>query len=66
MRMLTLILAAAALLPAQTALPPDDLNRVKAGDAAPAFRLKNAEGADVELAQFRGKKVVLVVYRGQW
>lgn len=66
MRMLTFILTAASLLQAQTVLPPDDLNRVKAGDPAPAFRLKNADGGEVELAQYRGKKVVLVFYRGQW
>jgi cytochrome oxidase Cu insertion factor (SCO1/SenC/PrrC family) len=48
-------------------LPAADLNRVKAGDAAPDFRLEDQDGKPVALSDFRGKKtVVLVFYRGYW
>lgn len=35
---------------------------LKAGDPAPEFRLKNDQGQEVSLSDFRGKKVVLYFY----
>ena len=32
---------------------------LKAGDKAPEFRLKNADGKEVALVDYRGKSVVL-------
>jgi hypothetical protein len=56
--------------PAPTATPtPDprltDLNRVKEGDEAPDFALRNHDGTTYRLSSFRGRRaVVLVFYRG--
>lgn len=48
-------------------LKPTDLERVKVGDQAPDFTLENMDGKRISLADFRGKKnVVLVFYRGHW
>ncbi len=48
-------------------LAPADLQRVKAGDAAPDFTLEDQDGKPVQLADYRGKRsVVLVFYRGYW
>ena len=47
-------------------LPPADLNRVEAGQPAPDFTLEAADGRRVALSQYRGKRVVLVFYRGYW
>ncbi len=47
-------------------LPPADLNRVQAGQPAPDFTLEAADGRPVTLSDFRGKRVVLVFYRGHW
>jgi cytochrome oxidase Cu insertion factor (SCO1/SenC/PrrC family) len=47
-------------------LPPYDLNRVIAGDMAPDFRLQDENGTVHQLSQYRGKNVVLVMYRGHW
>ncbi len=48
-------------------LAATDLERVKVGDRAPDFTLENLDGKTVSLSQFRGKKiVVLVFYRGHW
>jgi thioredoxin-dependent peroxiredoxin len=35
---------------------------LKAGDKAPAFRLKNDTGNDVSLSDYLGKRVVLFFY----
>lgn len=35
---------------------------LKAGDAAPEFRLPGADGKEVALADFRGKHVVLFFF----
>jgi cytochrome oxidase Cu insertion factor (SCO1/SenC/PrrC family) len=44
-----------------------DLDRVKVGQPAPDFTLEDADGKNVSLADYRGKKnVVLVFYRGHW
>lgn len=48
-------------------LNPTDLERVKAGDAAPDFMLENMDGKRISLSDFRAEKnVVLVFYRGHW
>jgi cytochrome oxidase Cu insertion factor (SCO1/SenC/PrrC family) len=47
-------------------LSPYDLNRVVAGDMAPDFRLQDENGKVHQLSQYRGKNVVLVMYRGYW
>jgi cytochrome oxidase Cu insertion factor (SCO1/SenC/PrrC family) len=48
-------------------LAPTDLNRIKAGQPAPEFTLEDSNGKAISLADFRGKKtVVLVFYRGYW
>jgi peroxiredoxin Q/BCP len=47
-------------------LPPYDLKRVEAGSMAPDFRLQDENGKVHQLSQYRGKNVVLVMYRGFW
>ena len=47
-------------------LSPYDLNRVVAGDMAPDFRLQDENGKVHQLSQYRGRNVVLVMYRGYW
>lgn len=48
-------------------LKPSDLDRIKAGDEAPDFTLEDQNGKRISLSDFRGKKVVvLVFYRGRW
>jgi len=48
------------------ALSPYELNRVSAGDMAPDFRLQDQDGKVHQLSQYRGRNVVLVMYRGHW
>jgi cytochrome oxidase Cu insertion factor (SCO1/SenC/PrrC family) len=44
-----------------------ELDRVKVGQPAPDFTLKDADGKAITLSDLRGKKsVVLVFYRGYW
>jgi cytochrome oxidase Cu insertion factor (SCO1/SenC/PrrC family) len=47
-------------------LPATEIDRVKAGQAAPDFTLENFDGKPISLSDFRGKNVVLVFYRGHW
>lgn len=35
---------------------------LKPGDQAPAFTLKNDTDADVSLADFRGKRIILFIF----
>jgi peroxiredoxin len=72
--MLALLLAFnQAAVSAQTA-PKDevkqsamDVDRIKVGQPAPDFTLEDSNGKNVSLADYRGKKnVVLVFYRGHW
>ena len=67
---LTLAAAAAAQSPLGPTdgrdLPPSDLNRVQVGQPAPDFTLEDSGGAPVTLSKLRGRRVVLVFYRGYW
>ena len=48
-------------------LTATDLDRVKVGARAPGFTLENEDGRRISLADFIGKRnVVLVFYRGHW
>jgi short-subunit dehydrogenase/peroxiredoxin len=48
-------------------LSPTELNRIKVGEKAPDFTLEDADGKNISLSDFRGKKsLVLVFYRGYW
>lgn len=47
-------------------LPPYNLKRVMPGDMAPDFRLQDENGKVHQLSDYRGKNVVLVIYRGHW
>ena len=47
-------------------LSPYDLKRILPGDMAPDFRLQDQDGKVHQLSQYRGKNVVLVMYRGYW
>jgi cytochrome oxidase Cu insertion factor (SCO1/SenC/PrrC family) len=47
-------------------LSPYDLNRILPGEVAPDFRLQDQDGKIHQLSQYRGKNVVLVMYRGYW
>ena len=65
MRRIALLLAAFLLvvsaLAAQRPGPPPGL-RLKVGDLAPAFTLKDQNGNNVSLHQFRGKKSVALAF----
>ena len=63
MRPTSILLAALALL-AQPG--PSELNRIKVGQPAPDFTALTIEGRPARLAQYHGKNIVLVFYRGQW
>jgi len=61
------LLAQAALGPVDgMELSPYDLQRVVPGVLAPDFRLQDQDGKVHQLSQYRGKHVVLVLYRGYW
>jgi cytochrome oxidase Cu insertion factor (SCO1/SenC/PrrC family) len=48
-------------------LKPTEITRIKVGQPAPDFTLEDTDGRAITLADFRGKKsVVLVFYRGYW
>ena len=47
-------------------LPPSDLDRVQAGQAAPDFTLPQSGGESLTLSSLAGKNVVLVFYWGHW
>jgi hypothetical protein len=47
-------------------LPPYDLQRVLPGEMAPDFHLQDQDADIHQLSQYRGKNVVLVMYRGHW
>ena len=47
-------------------LPATDLARIEVGVVAPDFRLTDETGAVHQLSHYRGKNVVLVIYRGHW
>jgi cytochrome oxidase Cu insertion factor (SCO1/SenC/PrrC family) len=61
------LLAQGGLGPADgSGLSPYDLNRILPGEMAPDFRLQDQDGKVHQLSQYRGKNVVLVMYRGYW
>ena len=43
-----------------------DTTRVAVGHKAPDFTLEDADGGRHALSEFRGKRVVLVFFRGGW
>ncbi|OGG46442.1 MAG: hypothetical protein A3F84_08605 [Candidatus Handelsmanbacteria bacterium RIFCSPLOWO2_12_FULL_64_10] len=43
-----------------------DTGRVAVGSKAPDFTLEDADGGRHALSEFRGKRVVLVFFRGGW
>lgn len=45
---------------------PSVTARTSALDRAPEFALSDSTGATVDLASFRGRRVLLVFYRGWW
>jgi cytochrome oxidase Cu insertion factor (SCO1/SenC/PrrC family) len=47
-------------------LSPYDLNRILPGEMAPDFRLQDQDGKVHQLSQYRGRNVVLIMYRGHW
>ncbi len=57
------VLTAAMLcaLAAQAQIKPPAL-KLKVGDAAPDFKLKATDGRDVSLAEFKGKKNVVLAF----
>ena len=67
-------LALAPALGAQTlgpkdgaGLAPTDTGRVTLGQLAPDFTLEAYDGSKLSLADYRGKRhVILVFYRGHW
>ena len=47
-------------------LPPFDTGRVAVGDTAPDFTLRDRHGEPATLSELRGRRIVLVFYRGHW
>lgn len=47
-------------------LPPVDTGRVAVGDTAPDFTLLDRHDEPVTLSDLRGRRIVLVFYRGFW
>ena len=63
----TLLLAGSAWFNFIAARIPATATVLRIGERPPAFTLPDADGHPVSLADFRGKKpVVLVFYRGYW
>ena len=63
----SLMLMGGAWLNFVVARVPDTPTALRVGEAAPDFTLPDAGGRPVTLADYRGKKpVVLVFYRGYW
>ena len=63
----SLVLVAGAWFNFVLTLVPDTPTALKVGERAPDFTLPDASGRPVTLADYRGKKpVVLVFYRGYW
>jgi hypothetical protein len=62
-----LVLAAGAWFTFVAARIPDTPTALRVGEPAPEFTLPDAGGRPVTLADYRGRKaVVLVFYRGYW
>jgi hypothetical protein len=62
-----LLLLAGAWFDLVGARVPDSPLAFRVGDAPPAFTLPDASGRPVTLADYRGKKPVIVIfYRGYW
>jgi cytochrome oxidase Cu insertion factor (SCO1/SenC/PrrC family) len=63
----TLVLGAATFFNFVAARVPAPTSALRVGERAPEFTLGDARGRPVSLADYRGRKpVVLVFYRGYW
>ncbi len=63
----SLLLAGGAWFDFVGARVPDAPTALRVGEPAPDFTLPDAAGRPVSLAQFRGRKpVILIFYRGYW
>jgi len=62
MKLLALLAAGAILAAAVDSASAADAPMLKKGDAAPNFTLKGSDGKTYKLAQFKGKKAVVVAW----
>ena len=60
MKLLLLTLLAGLSLHAQAVAPPK--THLKVGDSAPDFKLRGSDGKTYTLAEFKGKKLVVLAF----
>ena len=60
MKLLLLTLLAGLSLHAQAMAPPK--THLKVGDSAPDFKLRGSDGKTYTLAEFKGKKIVVLAF----
>ena len=59
---LTTLLLAASVTAHAADQPPTPDPKIKVGDTAPDFKLRDQNGKDVSLSDFRGKKNVVLAF----
>ncbi len=64
--LLLLALLASTLAWAQNQPLPKPQTASAKGEPAPDFTLPDQDGHDVQLSSLRGRRVVLIFYRGYW